>query len=120
VNQTERRKVARGAARAQLKKFGAVATASEALACLDDLARTEPGLVASQWYWQAGENQIKLFAREWNNDRNTERYTCRYCNKNFPRFYWGISGKAGGLGTVKHRGIARANFERHVKKCRPE
>lgn len=62
------RKNALGAARFELKRIGVspeTTPASEALKVLDDLNRTEPLLLASMWYRKAGENQIKLFKKEW-------------------------------------------------------
>jgi hypothetical protein len=41
-------------------------SAENALDVLDDLGRSIPGLIASQWYAKATENQIRLFKREWN------------------------------------------------------
>jgi hypothetical protein len=43
---------------------------------------------------------------------------CPVCGRSFPRFHWGVSGKAGGCGTVKHYGLARYNFTRHLQACR--
>lgn len=68
MTKTEMRGIARGAARAYLRDMGIDpddATAEDALRALDDLARTEPELVASRWYNDATERQYKLFVREW-------------------------------------------------------
>ncbi len=63
------RGVALGAARAQARKQGIEPvdmTSEDALAILDDIARSEPSLVASQWYRdEASANQIKLFHQDW-------------------------------------------------------
>ncbi len=62
------RKNALSAARFEARKMGvsvAIMTPGEALKILDDLNRIEPLLLASMWYRKAGENQIKLFKKEW-------------------------------------------------------
>jgi hypothetical protein len=62
------RKNAIGAARFTARQMGLspeTMFASEALKMLDDLNRTQPLLLASMWYRKAGENQIKLFKKEW-------------------------------------------------------
>lgn len=46
------------------------------------------------------------------------KWVCPTCGKEFPRWYWGVTGKAGGMGTVRKPGLARANFNRHVRACR--
>lgn len=46
------------------------------------------------------------------------QYLCQTCQKSFPAWYWGVSGKAGGAGTVRKPGLARANFNRHQEACR--
>ena len=46
-----------------------------------------------------------------------EWFTCPHCEQQFPPWYWGVSGRAGGLGTIKKAGLAWANFNRHVKAC---
>lgn len=48
----------------------------------------------------------------------SHRLVCPICEKEFPRWYWGVTGRAGGYGTVKKRGLATANFNRHVEACR--
>ena len=61
--------MAMGAVRNELlrtARIDAETSADEALDVLDDLARTEPELVASQWYLHASNSQLILFAREWN------------------------------------------------------
>jgi len=69
MNMKEKRAIALGAARSQLRRMGVPIDQSvpfdDALAVLDDLHRSEPDLIASQWYAQASENQIKLLRREW-------------------------------------------------------
>jgi hypothetical protein len=44
-------------------------------------------------------------------------HICPYCKKKFPLWYWGITGKTGGCGKIKKRGLARANFNRHKTSC---
>ncbi len=69
MNQTEKRQTAIGATRSQMRSMGIdpkTETAADALTVLDDIARTEPNLVASEWYINASENQFKLFTKEWN------------------------------------------------------
>jgi hypothetical protein len=44
-------------------------------------------------------------------------YKCPHCQKEFTAWYWGVSGRAGGAGTIKKPGLARANFERHKRAC---
>ena len=69
MNMQEKRAVALGAARSQLRRMGVTLEKSvpfdDVLRVLDDLNRTEPELVASQWYAKASDNQIKLLRREW-------------------------------------------------------
>ena len=45
------------------------------------------------------------------------KYTCPHCGRKFPKWYWGITGKFGGYGTVKKPGLAAANFRRHKEAC---
>lgn len=64
----QQREIAIGAARAELRRAGidpATVDGRAALFCLDDLARVEPGLIASLWYADASTAQIRLFLREW-------------------------------------------------------
>src|SRR2546422_10942781 len=69
MNMKEKRAIALGAARSQLRRLGTPLDHSVAfqsvLEVLDDLHRSEPDLIASQWYANASDNQIKLFRREW-------------------------------------------------------
>jgi hypothetical protein len=64
----KQRAVALSACRGELRRQGVDpvgVSAGDALVVLDDLARRDPGLVASQWYSQATDNQLSLFEREW-------------------------------------------------------
>jgi len=61
----QRRETAIRAARAQLRSNGQPMTLENAERVLDDMARTQPQLVAAQWWQTASDNQIKLFRREW-------------------------------------------------------
>lgn len=65
----EQRQIALGAVRSQLRTWDLdplTESAQDALKTLDDIARTEPKLIASIWYLQASDNQIALFIKEWN------------------------------------------------------
>lgn len=44
-------------------------------------------------------------------------YACPHCGRKFPVFYWGVSGRAGGYGTIRKPGLAIANFRRHKEAC---
>ena len=68
MNQTERRDIAIGATRSYIREQGAKpewVSAEEAWRYLDNLARSEPTLIASEFYLEASENQVRLFWREW-------------------------------------------------------
>lgn len=70
MNKSEQRKIALGAARSYLRKQGIeprTASANDAFAALDDLARLDGNLIASRWYVAMSKNQEKLFRREWAN-----------------------------------------------------
>lgn len=65
---TEKCDIALCAVRSQARRRGVeprTLSASEAHAVLDDLARSEPGLVACQWYKAAPDRQVSHFYREW-------------------------------------------------------
>ncbi len=66
MNKTELRNIALGAARAQMRRMGIDpigGAGDDALAVLDDLARTEPTLLASQWYISASDAEIRRFKK---------------------------------------------------------
>lgn len=69
MTKAEQRKIVLGVVRSQLRCMNELIDASmsfqDVLAILDDLSRTEPDLIASCWYIQAMDNQIKLLRREW-------------------------------------------------------
>ncbi len=69
MNLKEKRSIALGAVRSQLRRMEVTIDRSvpfdDVLRVLDDLHRAEPDLVASQWYANASENQIRLLRREW-------------------------------------------------------
>jgi hypothetical protein len=68
MNQQQKRQIAIRATRSQARRIGVDPAAIDgrgALVVLDDLARVEPDLVASEWYAAASDNQVKLFVREW-------------------------------------------------------
>jgi len=62
----EKREIAAGAARAQLRKMNLPITLDGAERVLDEMARSQPNLIASQWWLCASDHQYKLFRREWN------------------------------------------------------
>ena len=69
MKKNEQRRVALGAVRSQMRRVGInpkTASSDSAYAVMDDLARSEPNLIASIWYLDASDNQVKLFIREWN------------------------------------------------------
>lgn len=45
-------------------------------------------------------------------------YICPHCDRKFPEMYWGVSGRGGGYAIVAKPGLARANFNKHVKACK--
>ena len=68
MNKAQQRRIAIGAIRSELRRQNQdpkSVNANDALLMLDDLLRSEPNLVASQWYDDASANQIVLFKREW-------------------------------------------------------
>ncbi len=67
MTKQEQRRLALGAVRSEARKHlnPTSLTAIEALAVLDDLGRSEPALIASQWYRDASDAQIKAFKKEW-------------------------------------------------------
>ena len=69
MNQTEKRQTAIGATRSQMRTMGInpkSENSQEALTVLDDNARSEPNLIASEWYIEASDNQIRLYKKDWN------------------------------------------------------
>lgn len=66
MNQKQMREVAIRTARSEARRQGYHSiSAKSALFILDDISREEPDLIASKWYINASDNQIKLFNREW-------------------------------------------------------
>ena len=71
MNQTTARRTALGAVRSEMRSTGytnseIIATsAQDALKVLDDIARTDSQLIASEWFINASDNQIALFSKEW-------------------------------------------------------
>lgn len=62
---SEQRNIALRAARHQLKKIGSELSLSSAELVLDEMARIEPNLIASQWWINASHAQWLLFKKEW-------------------------------------------------------
>jgi len=63
----EQRRIAIGAVRSEMRRYGEdpkAQTAERALIVLDDIARQHQG-IAAQWYMSASSNQIRLFKKEW-------------------------------------------------------
>lgn len=69
MKQSEMRKVAAQAARSELRRCELEPTLDSAECILDDLAQSEPDLIASMWWMGASDNQIMLFRREWRQQR---------------------------------------------------
>src|SRR5947209_4170827 len=69
MNLQEKRRIALGAARSKLRHMGfsfeSPVPFDDALRALDDLHRSEPDLLASQWYANASEYQMTLLRRDW-------------------------------------------------------
>jgi len=64
----ELREIAIRAARSYLRAQGtdpAQVNVDAALAALDDLYRIDQAMLASLWYGQASDNQMREFRREW-------------------------------------------------------
>ena len=80
MTQAKQREIALQAARSQLRRIGIAPEtmqASDAHKVLDDLARQDATLVASQWYSSASQSQMVLFYREWNKWR--QQYKTMLC-----------------------------------------
>ena len=72
MNQTEKRQISLGATRSEARHNGfapEILTGNEMLDILDNLSRKEPELIASEWYRNASQNQLRLFTREHNKNR---------------------------------------------------
>jgi hypothetical protein len=68
MTQAEMRDIALGAIRSQARQMNIepeTMDADEALTVLDDIYRVDPDIIASVWYGEASDNQIKMFKREW-------------------------------------------------------
>ena len=74
MNMQEKRSIALGAARSQLRRLG---VSIDYLVPFDDLYRAEPDLIASQWYANASEYQITLLRRDWKRQFAPARRTAR-------------------------------------------
>ena len=72
MTKAQLRETALRAARSYLREQGidpAQVDAEAALAALDDLYRIDQATLASLWYGQTSDNQIRLFRREWRKAR---------------------------------------------------
>ena len=70
MKKAEMRQVAIRAIRSEARRTGRepeTFDAETALTILDDMYRIDPEVIASLWYGQASDNQIKLFKKEWRN-----------------------------------------------------
>jgi outer membrane protein TolC len=69
TSKAQQRRIALGAARSQLRRMGAEIDPAlpfeDVLKVLDNLCRSEPDLLASRWYREASEHQVKQLRREW-------------------------------------------------------
>lgn len=66
----EMRDIAMGAVRSELRRQGRDPKCLQeyaALNVLDDIARAEPKLIASRWYLNASDLQLRWFRLEWRN-----------------------------------------------------
>jgi hypothetical protein len=64
----EARSIAIGATRARMRGLKLTPeneSANDALVVLDEIATTNPRMVAAAWYLSASSRQITLFKREW-------------------------------------------------------
>ena len=81
MNMQEKRSIALGAARSQLRHMGISIDRSisldNVLCVLDDLYKAEPDLIASQWYANASEYQFTLLRRDWNRQFASTRRTAQ-------------------------------------------
>lgn len=74
MQQSEKRSIAVGAAKAQLRRMGfnpACCTPDDAFRVLEDMALSEPDLIASAWWRDAPEAQVNLFVKEWRRWQNS-------------------------------------------------
>jgi hypothetical protein len=68
MKQSEMRQIAIRATRSQARRQGIepeTVDADAALRILDDIYRVDPEVIASIWYGNASDNQIKQFKQEW-------------------------------------------------------
>lgn len=69
MNMQEKRSIALGAVRSQLRRLGIPIDQSvsfdNVLGVLNDLYLSEPDLIASQWYITASDYQITQLRRDW-------------------------------------------------------
>lgn len=72
MNAQEKREIAAGAARSQLRKMNSPLLLDSAKCVLDEMAKSNPDLIAAQWWLNASENQYKIFCREWKTANPTQ------------------------------------------------
>jgi len=68
MTRAQQRAVALSAARYQLRQLKVnllEVSAADAHAALDDYARRYPEMVGAKWYHSAGEDELRLFYRDW-------------------------------------------------------
>lgn len=68
MKRTELRQIALGAVRSELRRQGRnpqTVSAESAYAVLDNLFRSEPRLLAAQWYDTASDKERSKFFKEW-------------------------------------------------------
>lgn len=73
LNLTTRRMIAHSAVRSIARKNKwdlKTLTVQDAFLILDELTTTEPELIASQWYRDASDTQIKKFKKEYRSHSN--------------------------------------------------
>ena len=73
MRRSEQRKIALGVVRSIARENHydmLMMTGDVAHAILDDFARTHPQMWASEWYYTATDNELRLFYRDWSRWRH--------------------------------------------------
>lgn len=76
MSQAEQRRIALGAVRSQMRSTGTdprTAPFDQAWETLDAIYRSDPTLVAAQWYIGSSESQVRTFKREWIQSQSSAR-----------------------------------------------